>query len=63
MKNNKNAVKSSRSGGEKELWVDKLAGLVAEQHTVCIGTSHTHPAPAAGASMGSRPAKMLDVQP
>ena len=37
MKNNKNAAKSSRSGGEKEQWVNKLAALVGAQHTVCIG--------------------------
>lgn len=37
MQNNKNAAKKSRSGGEKDLWVNKLASLVAAQHTVCIG--------------------------
>jgi hypothetical protein len=37
MKNNKNAAKSSRSGGEKEQWVNKLAAMVGAQHTVCIG--------------------------
>jgi hypothetical protein len=37
MQNNKNAAKKSRSGGEKDLWVKKLASLVSAQHTVCIG--------------------------
>ena len=37
LQNNKNAAKKSRSGGEKDLWVSKLAGLVPTQHTVCIG--------------------------
>lgn len=37
LQNNKNAAKKSRSGGEKDLWVSKLAGLVPMQHTVCIG--------------------------
>ena len=37
MQNNKNAAKKSRSGGEKGLWVDRLASLVSAQHTVCIG--------------------------
>ena len=49
MKNNKNAAKITRSGGEKDLWVDKLAGLVAPQHTVCIGTLHAYPSLTLGA--------------
>ena len=37
LQNNKNAAKKSRTDGERDLWVSKLASLVSARHTVCIG--------------------------